>query len=71
MEKKTTVISQEALAEQLAFCHQINEYWHSQGITTLEEIDADARARGEAQSGTPSSFDTDEYFEDALKRSYS
>lgn len=55
----------------IPYADSILTRWHSQGITTLEEIDADARARGEAQSGTPSSFDTDEYFEDALKRSYS
>ena len=55
----------------IPYADSILTRWHSQGITTLEEIDADVRARGEAQSGTPSSFDTDEYFEDALKRSYS
>lgn len=47
--------------------------WHSEGIDTLEKIDADsaARAKSKGESGTASSFDTDEFFEDALRRSYS
>lgn len=47
--------------------------WHSEGIDTLDKIDADsaARAKSRAESGGASSFDTDEFFEDALRRSYS
>ena len=47
--------------------------WHSEGIDTLEKIDADsaARAKSKSENGTASSFDTDEFFEDALRRSYS
>lgn len=55
----------------IPYADSILTRWHSEGITTLEDIDADARARGEAKGGSTSSFDTDEYFEDALKRSYS
>lgn len=55
----------------IPYADSILTRWHSEGITTIEDIDADTRARSEAKGGTPSSFDTDEYFEDALKRSYS
>lgn len=55
----------------ILYADSILTRWHSEGIKTLSDIDADTRARSEAKGGTPSSFDTDEYFEDALKRSYS
>lgn len=55
----------------ILYADSILTRWHSEGITTLEGIDADTKARSEAKGSTPSSFDTDEYFEDALKRSYS
>ena len=55
----------------ILYADSILTRWHSEGIATLEDIDADTKARSEAKGGTPSSFDTDEYFEDALKRSYS
>ena len=31
--EKTTVITQEQLQQQLAFCHKINTFWHDQSIT--------------------------------------
>ena len=55
----------------ILYADSILTRWHSEGLTTLDAIDADARARGEGTGGSTSSFDTDEYFEDALKRSYS
>lgn len=55
----------------ILYADSILTRWHSEGITTIADIDADTKARSEAKGGTPSSFDTDEYFEDALKRSYS
>ena len=35
MNTKTTVISQEALQQQLAYCGKINALWRSQGHTPL------------------------------------
>lgn len=55
----------------ILYADSILTRWHSEGLTTLDAIDADARARSEGKGGSTSSFDTDEYFEDALKRSYS
>ena len=47
--------------------------WHSEGIDSLKKIEADsaARAASRAEGDGTSSFDTDTFFEDALKRSYS
>ncbi len=39
MNTKTTVISQEALDAQLAFCHKINTYWHSRSVTPLAYVE--------------------------------
>ena len=50
MEKKTTVISQEALQQQLAFCSQIKEYWHSQSITPLAYVETYGCQQNEADS---------------------
>lgn len=47
--------------------------WHAEGLKTLEEIEANlsARAREKADASPVSSFDTDEMFENALRRTYS
>ena len=50
MEKKTTVISQEALDKQLSFCHQICEYWRSQAITPLAYVETYGCQQNEADS---------------------
>jgi len=50
MEKKTTVISQEALAQQLSFCSQINEYWRSRGITPYAYVETYGCQQNEADS---------------------
>ena len=50
MASKTTVISQESLAQQLAFCHQINEYWRSQSITPLAYVETYGCQQNEADS---------------------
>jgi tRNA-2-methylthio-N6-dimethylallyladenosine synthase len=50
MSSKTTVISQEALEQQLAFCHKINEIWHSRGITPLAYVETYGCQQNEADS---------------------
>ncbi|MBR6709785.1 MAG: DnaD domain protein [Clostridia bacterium] len=48
--------------------------WHAAGLETIEEIDADIASRTHDKQGEQSasnSFDTDEFFEDALRRCYS
>jgi DnaD/phage-associated family protein len=56
----------------LPYMDKILAGWHEKGYTTPEQIDAEEerrRAEKAAEPGT-SSFDTDEFFELALKRSY-
>jgi len=50
MDKKTTVISQEALDAQLAFCHKINAWWQSRGITPLAYVETYGCQQNEADS---------------------
>ena len=50
MKEKTTVISQEALAEQLAFCHQIQNYWHERDLTPLAYVETYGCQQNEADS---------------------
>ena len=50
MNKKTTVISQEALQKQLAFCHKIYAFWRSQGITPLAYVETYGCQQNEADS---------------------
>ena len=50
MASKTTVISQEALNAQLAFCSKINEYWRSQAITPLAYVETYGCQQNEADS---------------------
>lgn len=53
-----------------AYMNGILERWYSDAITTPEQVRADReKHKGEKQGN--SSFDTDEFFEAALKRSYS
>lgn len=58
----------------LPYLDKILENWHSSGYTTLDEITAAEEKRKAEKEASPdgvkSSFDTDEFFELALKRSY-
>lgn len=60
-----------------SYANSILERWHSSGIKTLEKAKEDSMiykaAHDKKNAGSPSdnsSFDTDEFFEAALKRSY-
>ena len=50
MNGKTTVIHQEQLNAQLAFCEQIKAYWHSQGITPTAYVETYGCQQNEADS---------------------
>ena len=50
MKEKTTVISQEALSQQLAFCHQIQNYWHERDLTPLAYVETYGCQQNEADS---------------------
>ncbi len=50
MNTKTTVISQEALQSQLAFCHKVCAYWRSQDITPLAYVETYGCQQNEADS---------------------
>ena len=50
MDTKTTVISQEALQQQLAFCHQINAYWHDRDRTPCAYVETYGCQQNEADS---------------------
>lgn len=52
----------------LPYANSILESWHSKGYRTLEDVDA-AEAERKAQK-VEGSFDTDDFFEAALQRSY-
>jgi DnaD/phage-associated family protein len=54
------------------YANAIIERWFSEGIKTVEDIDKAAEERAEAKKSEPAegSFDTDECFELALRRSY-
>ncbi len=53
------------------YANAILERWHAEGIKTLEDIEQAEKARAEANKAeTEGSFDTDDFFEAALKRSY-
>lgn len=59
----------------LSYANKILENWHNQGITTLEkakELDAEFKKTRKPDNAPAqnSSFDDDEFFEAALKRSY-
>ena len=48
--KQTTVISQQQLGTQLAYCQKIKEYWHSQTITPLAYVETYGCQQNEADS---------------------
>ncbi|MBQ8359984.1 MAG: tRNA (N6-isopentenyl adenosine(37)-C2)-methylthiotransferase MiaB [Oscillospiraceae bacterium] len=50
MNGKTTVIHQEQLDTQLAFCEQIKAYWHSRGITPTAYVETYGCQQNEADS---------------------
>jgi len=50
MNGKTTVISREALQQQLAYCHKINAYWQSRGVTPLAYVETYGCQQNEADS---------------------
>ena len=50
MSTKTTVISPEALQQQLGFCEQIKDYWHSQTLTPLAYVETYGCQQNEADS---------------------
>ena len=54
------------------YANAIIERWFSEGIKTIEDIDRAAAERVESQKSEPGegSFDTDDFFESALRRSY-
>lgn len=58
----------------LAYANSILERWHSEGLDTAAQIDAmldaDREKKGE-KTVTVGSFDTDDFFEAALRRSFS
>lgn len=57
----------------LPYAHSILTRWNSEGLRTLQEIDAllekEAQAKGD-QTSLGNSFDTDDFFEAALRRSF-
>ncbi len=55
-----------------AYADSVLRRWHEEGLDTPEKIlaDRDARAKAQGESTNTSSFDTNEFFEDALRRSY-
>ena len=48
--EKTTVITQEQLQKQLAFCNKINAYWHEKGITPKAYVETYGCQQNEADS---------------------
>ena len=57
----------------LSYANAILERWNAEGLRTAQEIDARLQAEREAKAGRAapgSSFDTDDFFEAALRRSF-
>ena len=55
----------------VSYAHKILERWNTEGIRTLEDVQHSIDARkAEMAKETEGSFDTDDLFEAALKRSY-
>lgn len=57
----------------LPYAGRIMENWFNSGYTTVEQVkenEASFKKKKEAESASESSFDNDEFFEAALKRSY-
>ena len=54
-----------------AYANGILERWYADGIDTPEKVkDADERRSADKAMSTGSSFDNDDFFEAALRRSY-
>lgn len=51
------------------YANSVLERWHSEGFSTLAEINASYENKKTEGSSTGSSFDTDEFFEAAVRRS--
>jgi len=55
----------------IRYAHAILENWHTQGYKTLDEVKAALEAYKKSKDASASgTFDTDDFFEAALKRSY-
>ena len=54
-----------------AYMNGILEKWYSKSIMTPEQVQAEAEQYKKSKQGAMGSFDTDEFFEAALSRSYS
>ncbi len=57
----------------VAYCNAILENWHSSGFTTVDEVEGamtEYRHDKEGSKDKKGSFDTDDFFEAALQRSY-
>lgn len=52
------------------YANAILEKWYADGARTLEDVDALLAKREEEKEGNGSSFDVDDFFDAALKRSY-
>ena len=74
--KRAYEITVETINEpSVSYAHAILERWNTEGLRTLEDIqrsidERNAQKAQEAESKTEGSFDTDDFFEAALKRSY-
>jgi len=56
----------------IPYADSVLRRWHEEGLTTLAQIDDDIARRAKSRDGdAQSSFDTDEFFENAVRRSYS
>ena len=54
----------------LPYANAILDRWNSEGLRTIEEIESSIeKSKNESKSDTTGSFDTDDFFEAALKRS--
>jgi DnaD/phage-associated family protein len=52
------------------YANAILQRWFDEGLRTIEDIEKAAAERAEAGGSDDGSFDTDDFFEAALKRSY-
>ena len=57
----------------IPYANSILERWHSEGLNTIEEIDrrlAEERAEKEGRTTFGNSFQTDDFFQAALEKSF-
>jgi DnaD/phage-associated family protein len=54
----------------IPYANSILERWYAEGYRTLEDVDAALAEYKRKKAGDGSSFDVDEWFEAALKRTY-